>query len=171
MSVHPVWSDNANALNKWFAIQAASDVPTLIQDLQQLHTHPDFSVTNPNRVRSVFHLSVYCSHFYTAGLNSSGHFIEHCMETFLTIRRTSIVTTALGNHTYFYDASFSFFCSSILISVDLIDLTYHFAKLSNFLSTHSFRRYKFLADAILDLDKVNSRVAAQMAKQFSQWKR
>ncbi|GAA4454962.1 aminopeptidase N [Novipirellula rosea] len=40
-------------IDKWFAVQAVSSRADTIEQVKQLTTHPDFSVDNPNRVRSL----------------------------------------------------------------------------------------------------------------------
>ncbi len=40
-------------LDKWFALQAGSDHPNTLAHVRMLTQHPDFTYTNPNRVRSL----------------------------------------------------------------------------------------------------------------------
>uniref|UniRef100_A0A7S2QAG2 Aminopeptidase N n=1 Tax=Zooxanthella nutricula TaxID=1333877 RepID=A0A7S2QAG2_9DINO len=40
-------------INKWFTMQAAADVPDILARVEKLIAHPDFTFTNPNRLRSV----------------------------------------------------------------------------------------------------------------------
>jgi aminopeptidase N len=40
-------------IDKWFGLQAASDLPDTVERLVALSNHPDFNLTNPNRVRSL----------------------------------------------------------------------------------------------------------------------
>ena len=40
-------------LDKWFAIQAASQRPGTLETVQSLSRHPDFDLANPNRVRAL----------------------------------------------------------------------------------------------------------------------
>jgi aminopeptidase N len=47
------WRADALVLDKWFAIQAGSRLPDTFERVQGLVRHPDFSVRNPNRARSV----------------------------------------------------------------------------------------------------------------------
>ncbi|CAM9463360.1 unnamed protein product, partial [Phaeothamnion confervicola] len=44
---------DALVLNKWFAVQASADVPDLAARVLELMKHPDFTLRNPNRIRSV----------------------------------------------------------------------------------------------------------------------
>ncbi|SIN94949.1 aminopeptidase N [Sulfurivirga caldicuralii] len=40
-------------IDKWFALQAGSDHPHTLEHVRMLTRHPDFTYTNPNRVRSL----------------------------------------------------------------------------------------------------------------------
>jgi len=53
------WRSDPLVLDKWFAIQALSKRPDTLVQVQQLKRHPDFSMTNPNRVRSL--IGAFCS--------------------------------------------------------------------------------------------------------------
>ena len=56
---------DALVLNKWFAIQAMSDLPDLLSKVKELKSHPDFIISNPNRARSL--ISTFASnnaHFH-----------------------------------------------------------------------------------------------------------
>jgi len=45
--------NDALVLDKWFALQAAAQRPDTADQVLQLATHPDFVMTNPNRLRSL----------------------------------------------------------------------------------------------------------------------
>jgi aminopeptidase N len=45
--------DDALVLDKWFALQAAAQRPDTVDQVLKLAAHPDFVMTNPNRLRSV----------------------------------------------------------------------------------------------------------------------
>ena len=47
------WHHDALVLDKWFALQAGSHHKEALAHVQALIHHPDFTYTNPNRVRSV----------------------------------------------------------------------------------------------------------------------
>ena len=47
------WSQNELVIDKWFAIQASNEALDTLTHVRQLLQHPDFSMTNPNRVRSL----------------------------------------------------------------------------------------------------------------------
>ncbi len=46
-------------LDKWFAIQAAAEGPDTLERVRRLRDHPAFSLTNPNRVRSL--VATFCA--------------------------------------------------------------------------------------------------------------
>eukprot|EP00913_Durusdinium_trenchii_P002013 g1860.t1 len=50
---------DANVIDKWFASQARADVDDLMPRVKKLMEHPEFSLKNPNRLRSV--VSVFIS--------------------------------------------------------------------------------------------------------------
>jgi aminopeptidase N len=45
--------DDPLVLDKWFALQAAAQRPDTVDEVLKLATHPDFAITNPNRLRSL----------------------------------------------------------------------------------------------------------------------
>ncbi|MGB0713745.1 MAG: aminopeptidase N C-terminal domain-containing protein, partial [Gammaproteobacteria bacterium] len=47
------WKDDALVMDKWFVIQASADRPDALAHVQSLMEHPAFSMTNPNKVRSL----------------------------------------------------------------------------------------------------------------------
>ncbi len=47
------WQQDPLVLDKWFAIQATDPSPGALERVRRLLSHPDFALTNPNRVRSV----------------------------------------------------------------------------------------------------------------------
>ena len=47
------YRDNALVVDKWFTLQALSLHPDVIQHVRELAGHPDFTLKNPNRVRSL----------------------------------------------------------------------------------------------------------------------
>jgi aminopeptidase N len=49
------WKDEALVIDKWFRVQATSDLPGAVARLQTLTAHPAFDLRNPNRARSVLH--------------------------------------------------------------------------------------------------------------------
>ncbi len=49
------WKDEALVVDKWFRVQATSDLPGAAQRIEKLLAHPAFDLKNPNRARSVLH--------------------------------------------------------------------------------------------------------------------
>jgi aminopeptidase N len=47
------WAKDQLVLDKWFALQAQSSRADTLERVEGLMDHPDFSLTNPNRVRSL----------------------------------------------------------------------------------------------------------------------
>lgn len=52
-SFYSKWKNNYLVLDKWFAIQAVSSCSDTIANMNKLIDHPDFSIKNPNKVRSL----------------------------------------------------------------------------------------------------------------------
>ncbi|ASK88349.1 aminopeptidase N [Sphingorhabdus sp. SMR4y] len=46
--------DNALVLDKWFSLQAMSQRPDALKRIDSLSRHPDFNLSNPNRVRALY---------------------------------------------------------------------------------------------------------------------
>uniref|UniRef100_A0A7S3DPM5 Peptidase M1 alanyl aminopeptidase C-terminal domain-containing protein n=1 Tax=Entomoneis paludosa TaxID=265537 RepID=A0A7S3DPM5_9STRA len=44
---------DALVLNKWFMTQALADLPDVLDRVKKLTEHPDFTLKNPNRLRSL----------------------------------------------------------------------------------------------------------------------
>ena len=44
---------DALVLNKWFSVQAMADLPDVLDRVKKLKEHPDFTLLNPNRCRSL----------------------------------------------------------------------------------------------------------------------
>ncbi len=53
------WKGDQLVLDKWFTVQAVSKRQDTLEQVEQLTRHPDFSITNPNRVRSL--VGAFCS--------------------------------------------------------------------------------------------------------------
>jgi len=50
---HHRWRQQALVIDKWFTIQATSKHPDTFKQVQRLVNHPDFTFSNPNRVRAL----------------------------------------------------------------------------------------------------------------------
>ncbi|MEE4452261.1 aminopeptidase N [Novosphingobium resinovorum] len=51
---HDRYRDNALVLDKWFSLQAGALNPKVLEHIAALAQHPDFTMTNPNRVRALY---------------------------------------------------------------------------------------------------------------------
>ncbi|MBA3055573.1 MAG: aminopeptidase N [Sphingomonadales bacterium] len=51
---HARYAGNALVIDKWFSLQAGSLHPAALDHVKALATHPDFTLHNPNRVRSLY---------------------------------------------------------------------------------------------------------------------
>lgn len=47
------WQDDYLVVNKWFALQSASDIPGNVENVQKLLSHQAFDLKNPNKVYSL----------------------------------------------------------------------------------------------------------------------
>lgn len=50
---HARFAGNHDVIDKWFGVQALASRPDVIERVKALLAHPDFSITNPNRLRSL----------------------------------------------------------------------------------------------------------------------
>ena len=53
-SFYQRFAGNALVIDKWFTLQALSLHPNVIEQVKTLADHPDFTIRNPNRVRSLY---------------------------------------------------------------------------------------------------------------------
>jgi len=51
---HQRYAGNALVIDKWFSLQAGSLHPDVLEHVKALASHPDFTLTNPNRVRALY---------------------------------------------------------------------------------------------------------------------
>lgn len=47
------WAANDLVLDKWFALQAASELPNTLENVKKLMSHQAFNIKNPNKVRAL----------------------------------------------------------------------------------------------------------------------
>ena len=52
------WCHDTLVLDKWFAVQASSGLPDTLEKVKELLAHSDFSIENPNKVRSL--IGAFC---------------------------------------------------------------------------------------------------------------
>ncbi|CAM9463356.1 unnamed protein product [Pylaiella littoralis] len=62
-------------LNKWFGIQASADLPDLLPRVKELMQHEDFTLKNPNRLRSVVSSFAGCQSKFHAKDGSGYEFL------------------------------------------------------------------------------------------------
>lgn len=67
------WKHDALVIDKWFAIQAGSAHPQVLQQVKALLQHEDFDIFNPNRVYSVFRLFARCNPYGFHNINGEGY--------------------------------------------------------------------------------------------------
>ena len=60
------WKDEPLVVDKWFALQASSTHPETLEHVKALADHPDFTMRNPNRVRSLYMAFAYNPHAFHA---------------------------------------------------------------------------------------------------------
>ena len=58
--------ENPLVIDKWFALQSSSMHPAVIDHVVELSTHQDFTLKNPNRVRSLYMAFAYNPHAFHA---------------------------------------------------------------------------------------------------------
>jgi aminopeptidase N len=97
------WKDEALVVDKWFRVQATSDLPGAVDRLERLVAHPAFELRNPNRARSVLH------------------------------------AFAMENPVHFHAADGS--------------------------------GYRFVANHVIELDRLNPQVASRLARAFDRWRK
>jgi aminopeptidase N len=70
---------DALVLNKWFSVQAMADLPDILDRVKALKNHPDFTLKNPNRCRSLVGAFTMNSAFHEES-GSGYEFIRHVLE-------------------------------------------------------------------------------------------
>lgn len=63
------WRDDTLVLDKWFSIQARSELPDTFTQVKRLMNHPAFNIKNPNKVRALIGAFVNSNmqHFHATG--------------------------------------------------------------------------------------------------------
>ncbi|STX52788.1 aminopeptidase [Legionella busanensis] len=67
------WAHDELVLDKWFAVQATSELPHTLNKVKELLGHPAFSFTNPNKVRAVIGAFVQANPRHFHALDGSGY--------------------------------------------------------------------------------------------------
>ena len=75
---YQAWKTDTQVLEKWFAVQAGAYLPDILDRVQKLLQHPDFSIRNPNKVRSVVGQFCNANPYYFHAKDGSGyHFLQN----------------------------------------------------------------------------------------------
>ncbi|MGL5742479.1 MAG: aminopeptidase N [Legionella sp.] len=76
------WSKDDLVLDKWFALQATSELPGALVQVQELLKHSAFSIKNPNKVRALIGAFCMANHRNFHALDGSGyHFLAEMLVT------------------------------------------------------------------------------------------
>lgn len=76
------WSKNDLVMDKWFSIQATSEIADSLNQVKALLKHPAFSIKNPNKVRSVIAAFSQLNPVYFHALDGSGYrFLSEMLQT------------------------------------------------------------------------------------------
>ncbi|NJD89461.1 MAG: aminopeptidase N [Betaproteobacteria bacterium] len=67
------WKDEALVVDKWFRVQATSDLPGAVSRIEGLLAHPAFDLKNPNRARSVLHAFALENPLHFHAANGTGY--------------------------------------------------------------------------------------------------
>ncbi len=70
---YDTWKDDQLVLDKWFMLQATSTRSSTMEDVEQLLKHPDFTMLNPNRVRSLIAAFAGANPIHFHNENGSGY--------------------------------------------------------------------------------------------------
>ncbi|MGB3739279.1 MAG: aminopeptidase N [Pontixanthobacter sp.] len=76
---HRRYADNALVVDKWFALQASSLHPHAIDHVKALAEHKDFTMRNPNRVRSLYMAFAGNPHAFHAASGEGYRMITDCI--------------------------------------------------------------------------------------------
>jgi len=70
---HSKWQHDKLVLDKWFAVQAGSALPNTLEVIQSLTEHPDFSLKNPNKARSLLYMFAMQNHANFHQIDGKGY--------------------------------------------------------------------------------------------------
>ncbi|MDM8543039.1 aminopeptidase N [Desulfococcaceae bacterium HSG9] len=70
---YQTWQADTLVLDKWFAVQAASQLPHTLARVRSLMQHPAFSMKNPNKVRALIGVFGHQNHWHFHLYNGSGY--------------------------------------------------------------------------------------------------
>ena len=79
---HAAWRHDRLVTDKWFAVQAMARREAVTEDVRDLTAHPDFSLANPNRARSLLASLAYANpvHFHAASGDGHRLLAEHVLK-------------------------------------------------------------------------------------------
>ncbi|MCG7928390.1 MAG: aminopeptidase N C-terminal domain-containing protein, partial [Candidatus Thiodiazotropha taylori] len=77
------WQGDPLVMDKWFAVQAGSNLPETLASVQTLMEHPAFSIRNPNKVRSL--IGAFCSTNLSAFHAADGSGYEFLADQVITL--------------------------------------------------------------------------------------
>jgi len=67
------WRGEKLVMDKWFALQASSQLTDTVSQVEALLDHPDFEITNPNRVRSLIGVFAHGNQLHFHSKDGSGY--------------------------------------------------------------------------------------------------
>jgi aminopeptidase N len=70
-SFYDKWSDDTLVMNKWFAVQASSKLPGLVDKIRELEKSPAYDNQNPNKIRSL--IGAFCGNVQFHDVSGSGY--------------------------------------------------------------------------------------------------
>lgn len=70
---YDTWQPHALVIDKWFAVQAAANLPNTLQQVQQLLQHPAFDLKNPNKVYALVGTFTRANPVYFHSLSGEGY--------------------------------------------------------------------------------------------------
>ncbi|MCA9694982.1 MAG: DUF3458 domain-containing protein, partial [Myxococcales bacterium] len=70
---HERWRHDPLVLDKWFALQASSTLPRAVDEVIALTRHPDFTLDNPNRARSLLGVFAMANQVRFHGADGRGY--------------------------------------------------------------------------------------------------
>ncbi|MBU1172583.1 MAG: aminopeptidase N [Proteobacteria bacterium] len=70
---YTTWKKDTLVLDKWFAVQASSLCPGILDSVIRLSGHPDFSMKNPNKIRALIGTFAHGNPFHFHGINGKAY--------------------------------------------------------------------------------------------------
>ncbi len=77
------WQDEPLVVDQWFVVQASCKLPGTMQKVKELLEHPDFSIRNPNKVRSL--IGAFCGQNHIRFHDPEGEGYEFLADQVLTL--------------------------------------------------------------------------------------